>query len=208
MPRCEESWKDWPERRAFVPLLACGCRRFAQIGSYHYVSGVDASSSASLAAYINSLTYTLEDNSTWFAKGNAWKVRSGCYWSVHTMLPSMRINHRLQLLQRILAGRCARRRQNSRRRARQGHRPARGAVRVKPSARSARVTRRRHECTAEIWQETYLSALLRAILYADDPNYRLVGFRKLDPITTREGEIRFLQAAEALFFKGTCPVHR
>ncbi|KZV83733.1 hypothetical protein EXIGLDRAFT_842737 [Exidia glandulosa HHB12029] len=33
--------------------------------------GVDASSSASLAAYINSLTYTLEDNSTWFAKSNS-----------------------------------------------------------------------------------------------------------------------------------------
>jgi len=63
-------------------------------------------------------------------------------------------------------------------------------------------SRASHECTTEIWQETYLSALLRAILYADDPNYRLVGFRKLDPITSREGEIRFLQAAEALFFKG------
>jgi hypothetical protein len=33
----------------------------------------------------------------------------------------------------------------------------------------------RHETTAEIWQETYMSALLRAIRYADDPNYRLSG---------------------------------
>jgi Chs5-Arf1p-binding protein BUD7/BCH1 len=47
-----------------------------------------------------------------------------------------------------------------------------------------------------------LSALLRAILYADDPNYSLQGFRKLDPITSPEGELRFLQAAEALFHKG------
>jgi len=60
----------------------------------------------------------------------------------------------------------------------------------------------RHDTTPEIWQETYLSAILRAVLYADDPNYRLAGFRKLDPITTPEGELRFLQAAEALFFKG------
>lgn len=44
--------------------------------------------------------------------------------------------------------------------------------------------------------------MLRAILYADDVNYRLAGYRKLDPITTAEGEIRFLQAAEALFMKG------
>lgn len=33
----------------------------------------------------------------------------------------------------------------------------------------------RHEATPGIWQETYVSALLRAIRYADDPNYRLAG---------------------------------
>lgn len=60
----------------------------------------------------------------------------------------------------------------------------------------------RHEATPELWQETYLSAILRAVLYADDPNYRLIGYRKLDPITTRESEVRFLQAAEALFPQG------
>lgn len=58
----------------------------AQLGSYHYVSGVDASSSASLAAYINSLTYSIDDNSTWFSKSTAWKVRSGCYWQVNLRL--------------------------------------------------------------------------------------------------------------------------
>ena len=60
----------------------------------------------------------------------------------------------------------------------------------------------RHEATAALWQETYMSALLRAIRYADDASYRLAGYRKLDPITTPEAEIRFLKAAEALFFKG------
>ncbi|KAG6877764.1 hypothetical protein C0993_004138 [Termitomyces sp. T159_Od127] len=53
-----------------------------------------------------------------------------------------------------------------------------------------------------MWQETYVSAILRAILYSDDPTYTLEAYRKLDPITTPEGEIRFLQAAEALFMKG------
>lgn len=61
----------------------------------------------------------------------------------------------------------------------------------------------RHEATPEMWQETYLSALLRSVLYSDDPNYRLMGYRKLDPITTPEAEIRFLQTAEALFAKGS-----
>lgn len=60
----------------------------------------------------------------------------------------------------------------------------------------------RYEATPELWQETYVSALLRSILYSDDPTYYLDAYRKLDPITTPEGELRFLQAAEALFFKG------
>lgn len=60
----------------------------------------------------------------------------------------------------------------------------------------------RHEATPQIWQETYLSALLRAILYADDASYKLVGYRKLEPITSEDAELRFLQAAEALFMKG------
>lgn len=60
----------------------------------------------------------------------------------------------------------------------------------------------RREATPAIWQETYLSAILRAIRYADDASYRLAGYRKLDPITSVEGELKFLEAAEALFFKG------
>jgi Chs5-Arf1p-binding protein BUD7/BCH1 len=50
------------------------------------VSGVDASSSASLAAYLNSLTYAVEDNPAWFSKSTAWKVRNGCFWCVCAVL--------------------------------------------------------------------------------------------------------------------------
>lgn len=64
---------------------------------------------------------------------------------------------------------------------------------------------RRHEATPQMWQEVYLSAILRAILYADDPSYRLAGFRKLDPITSLDAELRFVAAAEAAFFKGADP---
>ena len=53
-----------------------------QTGSYHYVSGIDTSSSASLAAYINSLTYSIEESQAWFAKGPTWKVKNGCFWCV------------------------------------------------------------------------------------------------------------------------------
>ena len=55
----------------------------SKISSYHYVSGVDASSSASLAAYLNSLTYAVDEQSSWFSSKSAlWKVRGGTYWLV------------------------------------------------------------------------------------------------------------------------------
>ena len=68
---------------------------------------------------------------------------------------------------------------------------------------SVLILQHRHEATLEMWQETYVSAILRAVLYSDDPTYFLEAYRKLDPITSPEGEIRFLQAAEALFMKGS-----
>jgi hypothetical protein len=45
----------------------------AQTGVYHHVTGVDASSSASLAAYINTLTYKESHQSTT-------KIVEGLYW--------------------------------------------------------------------------------------------------------------------------------
>ncbi|KAI0701992.1 chaps-domain-containing protein [Cytidiella melzeri] len=139
-------------------------------GSYHYVSGVDASSSASLAAYINSLTYAIEDDAGWFTKGSGWKVRNGCYCCFNAF---SRVDVRVD-------------------------------VKIPGGVHAYVVDLRgdRHEATPEIWQETYLSALLRATLYADDPTHWLEAYRKLDPITTPEGELRFLQAAETLFHKG------
>ncbi|RPD57000.1 chaps-domain-containing protein [Lentinus tigrinus ALCF2SS1-7] len=140
------------------------------LGSYHYVSGVDASSSASLAAYINSLTYNIEDDSGWFTKGTSWKVKNGCYCCFNAF---SRVDVRVD-------------------------------VKIPGGVQAYVVDLRgeRHEATSEIWQETFLSALLRAILYSDDPTYWLEAYRKLDPITNPEGELRFLQAAEALFMKG------
>lgn len=70
-----------PVSETYVPFVSRPTRslKHPQLGSFHFVSGVDASSSASLAAYINSLTYAIEDTSAWFSKGPVWKVRNGCY---------------------------------------------------------------------------------------------------------------------------------
>ncbi|KAJ3784458.1 Chs5p-Arf1p-binding proteins-domain-containing protein [Lentinula aff. detonsa] len=140
------------------------------LGSYHYISGVDASSSASLAAYINSLTYAIEDNSAWFSKGNSWKVKNGCYCCFNAF---SRVDIRVDV--KIPGG---------------------------VNAYAIDLRGERLEATQELWQETYVSALLRSILYSDDSSYWLDAYRKLDPITSPDSEIRFLQAAEALFMKG------
>ncbi|KAI5795423.1 Chs5p-Arf1p-binding proteins-domain-containing protein [Peziza echinospora] len=50
-----------------------------EIGTYHHVTGVDASSSASLAAYINTLTYLIGENQIWFGKPQSWKITTGIY---------------------------------------------------------------------------------------------------------------------------------
>ncbi|KAM0748531.1 chaps family protein [Meredithblackwellia eburnea MCA 4105] len=144
------------------------------IGSYHYVSGIDASSSASLAAYLNSLTYHVEEVPGWFfgsttTKGG-WKIRGGAYCSFNAF---SRVDVRVEV--KIPGG---------------------------VEAYVVDLRGERHEATPVIWQEVYLSAMLRAILYADDANYRLAGFRKLSPITTPDAELRFLAAAESAFFKG------
>ncbi|KAJ3917950.1 Chs5p-Arf1p-binding proteins-domain-containing protein [Lentinula edodes] len=122
------------------------------LGSYHYISGVDASSSASLAAYINSLTYAIEDNSAWFSKGSSWKVKNGCYCCFNAF---SRVDIRVDV--KIPGG---------------------------VNAYAIDLRGERHEATQELWQETYVSALLRSILYSDDPNYWLDAYRKLDPITS------------------------
>ncbi|KAA8892744.1 Chs5p-Arf1p-binding proteins-domain-containing protein [Sphaerosporella brunnea] len=50
-----------------------------EIGTYHHVIGVDASSSASLAAYINTLTYSIGENQMWFGRPQAWRITTGIY---------------------------------------------------------------------------------------------------------------------------------
>ncbi|WRT68489.1 uncharacterized protein IL334_005465 [Kwoniella shivajii] len=140
------------------------------LGSYHYCSGVEASSSASLAAYLNSLQFSVEEDTAWFGKGNGWRVRSGTYCCFNAF---SRVDMRVDV--KIPGG---------------------------VDAYVVDLRGDKHAATPDLWQETYLSALLRAIRYADDASYRLAGYRKLDPITTPEAEERFLKAAEALFFKG------
>ncbi|KAK3836663.1 MAG: Chs5p-Arf1p-binding proteins-domain-containing protein [Linnemannia elongata] len=142
-----------------------------ETSSYHYVSGIDASSSASLAAYLNSLTYAIDESHAWFSKGAQWRIRSGVYCCYNAF---SRVDVRVEV--KIPGG---------------------------VESYAINVRGERQEATAAIWQETYMSAMLRSILYSDDANYRIPGFRKLDPIPDVGAQKRFFEAAEQLFFKGS-----
>ncbi|KAG0200942.1 hypothetical protein BGX28_006117 [Mortierella sp. GBA30] len=141
-----------------------------ETSSYHYVSGIDASSSASLAAYLNSLTYAIDESHAWFSKGAQWRIRSGVYCCYNAF---SRVDVRVEV--KIPGG---------------------------VESYAVNVRGERQEATAAIWQETYVTAMLRSILYSDDANYRIPGFRKLDPIPDVEAEKRFFEAAEQMFFRG------
>lgn len=54
----------------------------------------------------------------------------------------------------------------------------------------------------DLWLEAFVCAVLRALLYSDDPNYRLNGWRKLDPIPDIDIETKFLDAVARLFRNG------
>lgn len=68
--------KFWKTRRPRAHSLLVGDVPLTlyQIGVYHHVTGVDASSSASLAAYINTLTYKEH------GQAQTAKIVEGVYW--------------------------------------------------------------------------------------------------------------------------------
>lgn len=57
--------------------------------------------------------------------------------------------------------------------------------------------------TDQAWAETYLSAMLRSLLFADDENYAFISFwRRLNPLVNPALAMRFFEAFESLFFHG------
>ncbi|KAJ3143095.1 hypothetical protein HK100_011394 [Physocladia obscura] len=144
------------------------------ISSYHFALGVDCSSSASLAAYLNSLSYTLVSPTP--KTPNPWKIKSGTYCCFNAF---SRVDVRVE-------------------------------VRIPGGVESYVVDLRgdKHKINnPEIWQETYVSAMLRAILDDnDEPDGNdgnpILGLRKMDPLDTLNSEKKFLEAAASEFWKG------
>jgi len=149
---------------------------------YHHVTGIDASSSASLAAYINTLIYSTPDKTQ--------RITSGLYWYILLLRDS---------LTSLTVGSCY----NAFSRL-----DMRVQVQIPGTVESYCVNERgdKLEASEEHWLETYLCSVLRAYSYADngsgDTIKKIVGVRRFNPITNTEAEHKFLDAAERLFFSG------
>lgn len=48
-------------------------------GTFHFVTGADTSSSAAVAAYLNTVMFSLGETQLWFGKHPQWKVHTGLY---------------------------------------------------------------------------------------------------------------------------------
>ncbi|KAJ5439559.1 uncharacterized protein N7458_010557 [Penicillium daleae] len=137
-----------------------------QTGVYHHVTGIDASSSASLAAYVNTLTFSPLDKTH--------KVVSGIYCCYNAF----------------------------------SHLDMRVEVKIPGSLEAYCIDEHgdKRVATEALWLETFLCAVLRAYLYADDGSgdaiKKIVGVRRFNPVTNTEMEHKFLDAAEKLFFLG------
>lgn len=145
---------------------------------------MDASSSASLAAYINTLAYKE------FGPSATTKTLEGTYWYIFSLPKQI-----LLVLTSAVSCYNAFSRVDMR-----VHAPFPGSV------ESYCIDERgeKRKATDELWLETYLCSVLRAYSYADDGTgsaiRRIIGLRRFNPVTNTETEHRFLSAAEQLFF--------
>ncbi|KAJ3157715.1 hypothetical protein HDU89_000092 [Geranomyces variabilis] len=143
------------------------------IGSYHYVLGTDASSSATLAAYLNSLTYSMGSVG---GKPNPWKIRSGTYCCYNAF---SRVDIRVEV--RIPGGVDA------------------YAVDIRGDRHPIENTATWQESHVSAVLRSILDDNEEPDGNDGEP---LLGLRKFDPLPTLAAEKKFLEAAQGEFWKG------
>lgn len=122
-----------------------------------------------VAAYMNTLTFSLGENQLWFGKHPMWKVHSGIYCSYNAF---SRVDVRV-------------------------------LVQIPGSVEAHVVDDKgdKRPATEDHWTETYMSAMLRSLLFADDDMYYVTACRRLDPLSKDSGD-KFFSAFEKLFYQG------
>ncbi|KAI8909184.1 Chs5p-Arf1p-binding proteins-domain-containing protein [Gorgonomyces haynaldii] len=144
-----------------------------QVGSYHYVLGPDTSSSATIAAYLNSLTYMLGSQTI---KNNPWKITGGtfCCYNAFSRV-DMRVSVKI---------------------------PG-GVEAYCIDIRGERQPISNNDLWREAYVSSVLRALLdNNDEPMENDQKPLLGLRKMDPMPTLSSEKRFLDACAQEFWKG------
>lgn len=154
-----------------VHLVKNSSKSSKPIGTYYYASCIDTSSSAAVAAYLNTLISTLGEEQHWLNRTAHWKIQTAICCSYNAF---SRVDVRV-------------------------------LVKIPGSVEAYIVDDRgdKRPATDEIWTETYLSAMIRSLLFADNENYSFITcWRRLNPLQNPELTERFFEAFETLFFRG------
>ncbi|ODV92209.1 hypothetical protein CANCADRAFT_55925 [Tortispora caseinolytica NRRL Y-17796] len=146
----------------------------AEDETIHFSTGIDVSSEASIAAHLNTLVYKLGHTQTWFGRTVQWKVSAGTY-CCYNAFSALDIRVEVSIP---------------------------GSV----EAYMIDATGNRREFSSEsaprIWLETFMSAMLRSLLFADDESHFVTACYASNPFDIQDFETRFLDAVETLFFRG------
>lgn len=141
------------------------------VSSYHFVLGVDASSSATLAAYINSLTYLFSnEDGGWFnSKTNSWRLKSGVYCCYNAF---SKVDVRVEV-------------------------KIPGSV----ECYLINTSNEKFIVSEEMWTETFVSSCLRSLHYSEDFDYNLKALRRLSLINNPQIEMKFFEGCIQVYKK-------
>ncbi|KAG4095189.1 chaps-domain-containing protein [Neocallimastix lanati (nom. inval.)] len=150
----------------------------ANESSYHYVLGNNASSSASLATYINKLINSVETKSNSWLTLSSWKIVNGIYCCYNVF---SKVDIRVE-------------------------------VQIPGGVVCYMIDSSKKRCTInndDLWNEAYISSVLRAILYDDNyiendhDNFGIIsGIKKVNVFENEEDEDEFLRVAKIIYESG------
>jgi len=150
----------------------------ANESSYHYILGNNASSSASLATYINKLINSVENRTSSWLPLSSWRIANGIYCCYNAF---SKVDIRVE-------------------------------VQIPGGVVCYMIDSNKKRCTIideSLWNEAYVSAILRAILYDDDyikngnDNFEIIsGIKRINLFENEEDEDDFLKAAKIIYDTG------
>lgn len=141
---------------------------------YHFVTGVDTSSSAAIAAHLNVLNFVLGETQVWFGRAPQWHLTQGiyCAWNAFSGV-DVRVSATFP-----------------------------GGVEANVVDVHNQDMGEAAIADESLWLETYMSAALRAVLLKDSDAYFIEMCRHENPLASPEDVDRFYSAFEQLYLRG------